>query len=445
MSRDPVFTPGPIQNAGSTINPTAPTSVANAGFPAGQPRPNLPAGTQNTFQSPTRNPFGSNNTSPFNRPNSPFGNSSGTNRPTGFSNLFANGFSATGLLNGITNLIGNLVAPQREQTVVQNTIVQIVQPSGQQGSAQNNGTVRVQQQTVVPTFQTPNEVITITEVQLPEGAPAVLAIPRTVGGAVDIAALEKYVEEYGTSSIPALLNENVSTAQAPPPSAIPVRELPTPTVFAPTGTSSTLGDIRQSFAETTRIAGGALGPVSEFREVPRGAREVSTREFFREISIPALLEAITDGSARFVRWVFGQESPDTSNSGSGGPTLEEFVGDVRPSFPTGNTPVGTPTGVTGSQVSDVTNAPQRTAEVRIEDRLREDPAATFRDASPAHRGGPVARELPRNIYPDMLPVPVRGERASSTPSFLQLVVENGAREIKNLFTTLWNFVVPPRQ
>lgn len=425
------FEPGPIQNTGSAIQPTSPAPTGST-FQPGQTRPNFPSGQQNTFQNPQRNSFFQNRSNPFNRPTTPFGNTGAgaDTRRTGFSNLFANGFSASGLLNSFTNLIGNIIAPPKQQTVVQNTIVQIVQPATQQNSERvipPTSSVRVPQETSAPL-----ETVSVPEIRLPQGSRAIIAVPRTVGGEIDIAKLQQLADEYGTSSAPTILIDDVAA-----PTAAPI--IPTPDLIGPASTSSSLSEVRQSFAETVAIARGMQDAPAMFRPVPSDARSAEEVEFFHAVSIPKLLDAISDGSARFVRWVFGQDAP--RSAGTGAQTLEEFVGEARPALPSeGGSVAPGSSGPTGPAQGAQQPTVDRAAPTRA-DRLAPGLDASFRDVSPAH-SGPIPRALPENIYPDVLPVPVRESGASSGPSFLQLVIENGAKELRALFLTLWNFVVP---
>lgn len=457
-TKEPIINPATTRNV--VTNPVQSGPIQTGQVPTGK----FPTGAT-TGINPTRTgPIAQNTFSRSPLGGSPLGGSNPiTPSPTrssgsSFGRLLTN-FSIASIFSGMTNALNSVVnsATQPKQTVVQNTTVVNVTPQPAVQQTPRN--------TQLPTPQLSNfnpgqfaENLGTTPLTIEEITRGTSVTARDIGKAVNINIPD--IADTSASSSETYVGETPFYTITPAPisasSSVSAEYISAPAFFTASATSSldSVESIRGAF--TQRIDG--LEPIKitngEFHAEKPVQRTTSVVELFTEINIPDIFTALVEAPADFFRKLLGRGTPEarivTTDRGSA--PVPTFDNEPAPAFDGSSetSPASTATGGSGAVATtqgQMSAGSQNDDRVRaaITERLEKEPEAAFREVSPVHRGDSyVPPAKPGNIYPDVLPVPTKKDAPSQAPGVLELVVKNGAKELKNLFTTLKNVILPPR-
>lgn len=432
--RGQVQVPGPAQTGQvAQISPTSPTAPGGAAFkPSGAS--GLPPGStppQNTFPTaPYTNPYAA-------KPSTDSSGSRNTGR-TGASNLMRN-FNASTIFSGITNFVSNVFTGTRSGQSAGQTIVQhIEQPSVAQPVMVQTPQQRPIgiNQPVVPELPRAK---TNSAILVPENTRLVFRVSRTATETASIETPQLAPPPPGTTEIQTHTLETLS-AEA--------REqgLPSPFVFGEIASTTSVEDATQLLVK--RISDLAPAPQqTTFAPASTTRRASSLVDLFHAISIPELLDAISQGSLDLIKRVAAKGTPGDAQIISG-----RVQGRIDLPQQTMQTSFGVRASNAAPSAQDasspVPSAVKRagTESTGYQERVEQNPTVVFSDTSVIHRTEstyiPLVR--PTFVFGDVVPVPEHKEAASTAPTFLELVVKNGAKQIRSLIATVWGFILPPR-
>ncbi len=441
--------PGSPLNTGPV--PTLPTGVPRPAFPTGPIAAPSPSPTlQNTFRpgatpNPVLQPGSISNPRPQlpQQPQPP-----SASRPSFFRSTIDRTFGSQSLFGSLVSSIARVAdavvirQPPAHDTIVQTTrpvsppvIVVVQTPQLQQPT---------QQLVFVPTLSE-NYVINATSSTRFSTFPLGEGETRTVGSLVRTDVLQQLAREFADG--------------APMPTPISGNSVSSTHVQtgAPGVSQSNVGALLPEDAAAPDVAKQtfALTPTStpihtaDFRIATSDRRTVSIVENFFAVPIPELLEVIGQGSIDAIRKFFARIQPDkkvvetrrpaervlplpTAANPSFGDASADVPGTSAPTRPVATDPSA------GERI--VSQPPVPSPHV-FDNVVRQGPAWVFERTPTVPR---VARVDGAKVYPNVIPVPEPREDRPSGPSFLELVVTNGAKELKNLFSFLWNIILPER-
>jgi hypothetical protein len=454
LTQGPALTPG-VGTAG--FGPNTSAGVPQPTFPSGGIFAPPPAPTlQNTFQSgvapnPVLQPVGPNArpTVPY-TPGSPT-YSGGASRPSFFvstmNSAFGPGSFFSSLVSSLTRVTTNVVV---QPAPVQNTVVQvqIVQPTPRPTVVvmQTPPPQPRQQLIFVPSLPE-NYVLVATSSARFASFTSGASGQRTSGSLVRTSVLEQLLAErdYALPSGNAAPVRGLETALRHATTTLQQRAADMSVLFP--GDSSAPDRAKQTFV----LTGTATPSIADFRIATSDRRTVSIVENFFPVPIPELLEVIGQGSLDAIRRFLARIQPDRY-------VVETRRGAERvlPLPPTEQPPFGgvvvldstnrsSPNRLSGADPSPRgTNALARDvlAPQVFDTAVRENSAWVLGRAQIAP---PVVVLDAERIYPDIVPVREPIPTGPARPTFLELVVTNGVKELKNLFSFVWNIILPSRE
>lgn len=426
MGQQPAFNP----TAAQTITP----GIQQAPTPAITPGATVPS-AQTTFP---RAPFTNTGLPTQNNPYTPTPSPSprsGSSR-SGFNNFFSNIFSSGSSFSGITSFVTSFVSSASSQSQQQQPVVQQVVKPIVVLPQKNAGTSQVQ----TPITPTQNQINPRPIVLIYENPSA---RPREIGG-VPIPDVPEIRISTMESPLSAEFIERIPQNTDRIPERIVSREyIEPPTIFA-TGVTSTIESMKDAFVEKISVP-ASTKENAKFSAVPMTPPSTSVVQRFHAISIPDLLDAITQGSFDLIRRVLARGQPenativtrrgDTPTSPVVGDRSESFGPEVDASAELANVP--------GSQArGDNAQTPVVSPRERMEQIIRRDPAEVFREASPAHRTANAPAEVPivveRRVFGSAVPVPEPPRTQYERPAVF-VAFDNAVASIKNVFRSAFSW------
>ncbi len=437
---------GPALNQGTFvgIRPTSPAPSQT--FPTGGIAAPAPAPTmQQTFQS---GGFGGPRpTGPVSQqPSSPT-----APRPSLIRSTVNRAFGAESFFNSFVSSMTSVVTRVVQPAPVQNTVVQIVQ-------------------------QVPRPVTVVLQTPLPQAQPQLVFVPSlpqsyvlaastsarfisfplgaderpAIGSLVRTDVLRMLAAEVGTAAsieTPAeLAGANLGGVERP-------RELPQqaqPNFGQLRDATSTAPNLaKQTFVLRPTLS---VETTANFRAASTSARSISIVDSFFAVPIPELLEAIGQGSLDAIRSFLARIQPDRYVVETREPAerIVPMPAVANPPFSDGvaqntETPLAparpaAPAAQPGARVADSATKPVQSPQI-FADVGREKAAWVSENTVPRGRAATIDSA---EVYPSVVPVPEPKKMGSTSPSFLELVVTNGAKELRNLFSFLRNIILPSR-
>lgn len=404
-------TPTTNTAAGQTGNTSIGGNKVAAGSGTGNTGTGANAGSSGSARGTSGSTPGSNTPAPNAKPN----------LSTSIRNAFQGGLNATSIVNGVVNLVSNVISGggrSSSQTIVQavdnaNTRTTNTRASERvTGQAQSNGNANAALNAQEPFANSASN--QVSSFILPENAPAVLSADREIVDIFSIANQSfEFPEEFAT--------DGLASSDTSAPSSVSVESIlpadntstdPTPNGPAQnrgTTTSMIARELQQQYTLTAIDgSGNPLVAQNSFAPLPQPERSRSVVEVFHAISIPNILETISQGSVDFILRILKRDSPKNTvvyTEWEKDPVVPVQRG-AAPVLPDGTYPAQT---IVGGSVAQNTSGPRGDANapvVSYEERLRETPAAVFTDSSPAHRAAEHVPMVNRAfVFDSLLPVP----------------------------------------